>query len=138
MRNATSSINCGLSPQTSRPHATPSASSTRASGSACSTGCSRLVLLTVVALVTMVSGCGTPRTQVLRPDPPRPDLLTPCRRPPPATDDQVKTLVANHLQAMELYDDCAIRQAELAGWAQTVTTTVTEPMWWEFSKWRKK
>lgn len=89
-------------------------------------------------MAMMVCACGTTRTRALPPEPPRPDLLAPCHRPPPAPDDYVKTLVANHVTAMQLLDDCALRQAELAAWAQTVAAPVIKPMWWERMTWRKK
>lgn len=66
----------------------------------------------------------------MQPDPPRTELLAPCRRPPPAPDDYVKTLVANHVTAMELLDDCALRQAELAAWARLMTEAAKPKRWW--------
>lgn len=91
---------------------------------------SRCLAMTVALSILWVSGCGTRRTQVLRPPPPSPELLAPCQRPPPAADGSLKTLVTNHVESMESLDDCARRQRELAGWARVVTNTGLEA-WWQ-------
>lgn len=137
MRTASKPNACASLPTSSRKHARISASSMTRSGFACSIGCWRPAQLMTLALALMVCGCGTTPTRAWVPDPPRPDLLTPCARPGPATSDQGKPLVANHVEGMTRFDDCAIKQAELAAWAREVTTPVIERMWWERLKWRK-
>lgn len=78
-------------------------------------------LVLIVLLMGLVSSCGTRRTRALTPVPPALELLAPCRRPPPIPDGQVRTLVINHLQAMQELDDCARRQAALADWTRVVS-----------------
>jgi hypothetical protein len=95
-----------------------------------STGCSRPVLLMIAALAMTASGCGMKPTRAVRVEPPREELLAPCLRPPPAENDRGKTLVDNHVKAMGLLDDCAIRQAELAQWAQAVSKPPMKTRWW--------
>lgn len=60
------------------------------------------------------------------------ELLAPCRRPPPAADGALRTLVANHVEAMLELDECARRQAALALWIEAVSQPGSDACgWWE-------
>lgn len=131
MNSSSWSPRCARSPTPPLPRVKHSSSSISPSAFGSPNGCWRLTLLTAVVLAMTVSGCGTLRTRGAMPEPPRAELLAPCRRPPPAPDPYVKTLVANHVAAMELLDDCALRQRELAAWAEAVNSAWTVRKWWQ-------
>lgn len=91
---------------------------------------SHCLAMTIALSILWASGCGMRRTQALRPPAPSPELLAPCLRPPPATDSSMRALVTNHVESMEILDDCARRQRELAGWARVVSATGIDA-WWQ-------
>ena len=63
----------------------------------------------------MLTGCasGTPPIAV-QPRPCPANLTYPCTVPPPAKSGSLTDLLTNHIEAMELYQDCRDKQEKLA------------------------
>lgn len=86
--------------------------------------------LLVASWMLLVSSCGTlPTRGPLRPPMPSADLLTPCQRPPPLSDNSQRAMVVNHVEALTLLDDCQRRQRELAQWALVVAGANADAWW---------
>ncbi len=72
-----------------------------------------------LALVLLLSACGTTRLPPSAPAAPPVSLVQPCRAPEPITDGSAETLLTSWVQAMRLYSRCAQDKDDLVRWINT-------------------
>jgi hypothetical protein len=80
----------------------------------------RLVLLTcLLALIALLSGCGTVPSTSSAPALPPVHLTASCPAPPSLHSGQSEAVLLNHLTTMWLLTDCARRHQDLVRWTES-------------------